>query len=120
MPSQFIEFGETSYPIPVILIIGHTWLWLESRSKFVNIKTSLHLYGLLTGFLGFLPGMVFYIVPNIFVIIVGMVLVGRFVTEDKERKKQKEEYLEKNKEDEGENEPNELIGRLKGMFKRGR
>lgn len=120
MPNQFIEFGEASYPIPVILIIAHTWLWMESRSKFINIKTGLHLYGILTGVLGFLPGMIFYLIPNIFAIVTGMILLGRFVSEDTYRKKQKDKYMEENNirtnlEDREEG----IVGKIKGMFKRG-
>lgn len=94
MANQFIEFGDKQYPIPVILILMHTWLWMESRSREVDVKTSFHMYGILTGVLGFLPGLLLHALPNTFAVIVGLMLLGRFVTEGKERNQRKREYYE--------------------------
>lgn len=85
MFNHLIEFSGKHYPIPVILIVLHTWLWLESRSKYVNVKTKFHLYGILTGFLSFFSVIGLHILPNLFAVVSGLILVGKFATKDFKR-----------------------------------
>lgn len=85
MFNHLIEFSGKHYPIPVILIVLHTWLWLESRTKYVNVKTKFHLYGILTGFLSFFSVIGLHILPNLFAVVSGLILVGKFATKDFKR-----------------------------------
>lgn len=117
MASQFIEFGDKQYPIPVILILIHTWLWIESRSREVGIKTSFHMYGILTGLLGFLPGLLLHVIPNIFAVITGMMLLGRFVNDGKERNKRKRKYYEEQGIEQEENKGN-IVSKLTKLLGR--
>lgn len=73
----FIEFGGVSYPIPVWLIIIHVWLLIESRSVYVNMQSPIHYFGILTGAIGFIPGLMLHVIPNIFVVLYGLFFIGK-------------------------------------------
>lgn len=77
MIEPFIVIGGSSQPIPVWIILIHSWLYIEARSKFIDMPVKVHVFGILTGFVGFFPGLMLHVIPNAFVVLYGLFFVRK-------------------------------------------
>lgn len=87
MSTLTIEINNVSYPLPVLVVFVHGWLLYESRTPFVNERHAVHYFGIATGVASFYSNVLLHVIPNIVVIILGILLCIRWVNGRKKGRK---------------------------------